>query len=95
MKYKVVILVVSLAFFLAACGEKDYLVTFTTPYGDMHAILYDETPQHKENFIKLVNDGFYDSLLFHRVIEDFMIQGGDPESRSAAPGFPLGSGGPG
>ncbi len=80
---------------LSACGEKEYLVTFTTPYGDMHAILYDETPQHKENFIKLAREGFYDSLLFHRVINDFMIQGGDPESRGAAPGIPLGSGGPG
>jgi cyclophilin family peptidyl-prolyl cis-trans isomerase len=61
----------------------------------MHAVLYDETPQHKENFIKLTKEGFYDSLIFHRVIENFMIQGGDPESRNAQPGLPLGSGGPG
>jgi cyclophilin family peptidyl-prolyl cis-trans isomerase len=61
----------------------------------MKAILYDQTPKHKENFLKLINDGFYDSLLFHRVIKNFMIQGGDPESKGAASGQRLGSGGPG
>lgn len=75
--------------------EKDYLLTIKTPYGDMKAILYDETPQHKENFLKLVNEGFYDSLLFHRVMNEFMIQGGDPNSKNAQPGMPLGTGGPG
>ena len=90
-------LLVLLAFSLgiSACGDKDYLVTIHTEYGDMHAILYDETPQHKENFIKLTADGFYDSLLFHRVIQGFMIQGGDPQSKNAMAGAPLGSGGPG
>ena len=73
----------------------DYLVTIKTDLGEMKAILYDETPQHKENFLKLVGEGFYDSLLFHRVINQFMIQGGDPNSKNAAPGQPLGSGGPG
>lgn len=81
--------------FNACASEKEYLVTIKTEYGDMHAILYDETPQHKENFIKLAKEGFYDSLLFHRVIEDFMIQTGDPDSKDAKPGRPLGSGGPG
>ena len=61
----------------------------------MVAILYNETPKHKENFIKLANSKFYDSLLFHRVIPEFMIQGGDPESKKAAAGQPLGNGGPG
>jgi peptidyl-prolyl cis-trans isomerase B (cyclophilin B) len=61
----------------------------------MVAILYDETPKHKENFIKLAKEKFYDSLLFHRVIEGFMIQGGDPESKNAKPGQSLGRGGPG
>lgn len=61
----------------------------------MKAILYDETPQHKENFIKLINEGFYDSLIFHRVISGFMIQGGDPDSKVAEPGARLGAGGPG
>lgn len=81
---------------LASCkSEKDFLVTIKTPYGEMKAILYDETPKHKENFIKLVKEGFYDSLLFHRVMKDFMIQGGDPNSKEAPSGAPLGSGGPG
>lgn len=75
--------------------KKDYVVTIKTEFGDMVAILYDETPKHKENFLKLVNDHFYDSLLFHRVIEGFMIQGGDPESKRAKAGQRLGNGGPG
>ncbi len=61
----------------------------------MVAILYDETPKHKANFIKLANAKFYDSLLFHRVISEFMIQGGDPNSKKAVAGQPLGDGGPG
>jgi peptidyl-prolyl cis-trans isomerase B (cyclophilin B) len=61
----------------------------------MTAELYDATPQHRDNFIKLAEAGYFDSLLFHRVIEGFMIQGGDPNSKNAAPGIPLGSGGPG
>ena len=73
----------------------DYLVTIKTDFGDMQAILYDETPKHKENFLKLTREGFYDGLLFHRVIKDFMIQGGDPNSRESAPDQRLGIGGPG
>ena len=61
----------------------------------MVAILYDETPKHKENFIKLAKEHYFDSLLFHRVIEGFMIQGGDPDSKKAQPGQRLGTGGPG
>jgi peptidyl-prolyl cis-trans isomerase B (cyclophilin B) len=72
------------ATFLACSAEKDYLVTFSTPYGDMHAVLYDATPQHKKNFIKLAQSGQYDSTLFHRVISDFMIQGGDLATRPSA-----------
>ena len=92
---KTIILLFSAFVLLASCGEKDYLVTIHTEYGDMHAILLDETPKHKANFIKLTQEGFYDSLLFHRVMENFMIQGGDPDSKNAAPGTGLGSGGPG
>lgn len=73
----------------------DYVVTITTNYGEMVAILYDETPQHKQNFLKLIGQGFYDSLIFHRVIKDFMIQGGDPKSKGAEPDARLGSTGPG
>ncbi|WP_020597054.1 peptidylprolyl isomerase [Spirosoma panaciterrae] len=72
--------------------KKDYLVTLTTPYGPMRLVLYDQTPKHKDNFIKLVDQKFYDSLLFHRIIPLFMIQGGDPNSRKAKAGDPLGSG---
>lgn len=71
---------------------KDTLVEITTDFGTMKLKLYKETPQHRANFIKLVGEGFYDSLLFHRVIKDFMIQGGDPQSKNAAPGQMLGSG---
>lgn len=70
-------------------------VKLTTEYGDMIIKLYNETPQHRDNFIKLVEKGFYDDLLFHRVIEGFMIQGGDPESKGASSDKMLGNGGPG
>ncbi|MDN5205201.1 peptidylprolyl isomerase [Fulvivirgaceae bacterium BMA10] len=94
-KINFALLALSFLFMAASCQtEKEYLVTIKTPYGDMKAILYDETPKHKENFIKLAKEGFYDSLLFHRIISEFMIQGGDPNSKNAAPGIPLGSGGP-
>jgi peptidyl-prolyl cis-trans isomerase B (cyclophilin B) len=71
------------------------VVTIKTSYGDMVAILYDETPKHKANFIKLIQEKFYDSLLFHRVMPEFMVQGGDPASKKAVTGQPLGNGGPG
>lgn len=72
--------------------RKDYLVTFSTPFGEMHAVLHNETPQHKKNFLKLVDDKFYDGLLFHRIINTFMIQGGDPNSKNAKAGELLGNG---
>lgn len=72
--------------------KKDYLVALTTPYGTMQLVLYDQTPKHKENFIKLVDQKFYDSLLFHRIIPLFMIQGGDPNSRRAKADDLLGNG---
>jgi len=80
---------------ITACKDKDSLITIKTSFGEMKAVLHDQTPKHKENFIKLVKSGFYDSLVFHRIIEGFMIQGGDPDSKNAQPGKPLGSGGPG
>lgn len=69
------------------------MVEIETPYGKMTAILYDQTPLHRDNFLKLVGQSYYDSLLFHRVIHSFMVQGGDPGSK--VPGTQLGSGGPG
>lgn len=83
--------------FLSACQPDDdhTYVEISTDYGKMKVRLYNSTPKHKENFIKLATEGFYDSLLFHRVIDQFMIQGGDPNSKDAAPGQMLGQGGPG
>lgn len=71
------------------------LVEISTPYGSMIARLSDGTPQHKTNFLKLVDEGFYNDLLFHRVIPEFMIQGGDPSSKGASSSQQLGGGGPG
>ncbi len=79
---------------MVASPEKS-LVEIETPYGNMIVELYDDTPQHKQNFIDLVRKGFFNDLLFHRVIDGFMIQGGDPQSKNASPGAQLGSGGPG
>jgi peptidyl-prolyl cis-trans isomerase B (cyclophilin B) len=90
-----VILGICLIIFARCAQNTDHVVTIKTSYGDMVAILYDETPKHKENFIKLAEEHFFDSTLFHRVIEGFMIQGGDPDSKKAKPGDPLGRGGPG
>lgn len=67
-------------------------VELQTSYGKIVLLLYDDTPLHRDNFIKLVNDKVYDGLLFHRVIEGFMIQGGDPDSKKAKPGQMLGEG---
>ena len=84
-----------LAGILFSCQQKDTMVKISTEHGDMIVKLYDETPQHRDNFLKLVNEGFFDSLLFHRVMSEFMIQGGDPNSKGAEPGAMLGNGGPG
>lgn len=80
---------------LPSCEEGKTYAEIETDYGTMKVVLYDSTPQHKANFVKLANEGFYDGLLFHRVIKDFMIQGGDPDSKDAPAGKNLGGGGPG
>ncbi len=74
--------------------QSEQLVKITTDFGEIVLKLYNETPAHRDNFVKLVEEGFYDGTLFHRVINAFMIQGGDPSSKNAQPGQPLGSGGP-
>lgn len=73
-------------------GGRETMVEMNTNYGKIVLKLYNDTPLHRDNFIKLASEGTYDGLLFHRVIEGFMIQGGDPESRDAKPGVMLGSG---
>lgn len=73
-------------------NEKMTQVLLKTTYGDIVIALYNDTPQHKANFEKLVNEKFYDGVLFHRIIKGFMIQGGDPDSKTAKAGQRLGSG---
>ncbi len=82
---------------LLACNDKNKstYALIETDYGNIKVLLYDDTPLHQANFVKLANEGFYDDLLFHRIIKGFMMQGGDPDSREATPNRPFGSGGPG
>ncbi|MDE6431577.1 MAG: peptidylprolyl isomerase, partial [Duncaniella sp.] len=70
----------------------DVKVLLHTTLGDITILLYGDTPRHTENFVKLVKSGHYDGLLFHRVINDFMVQGGDPDSKDAPKGKMLGGG---
>lgn len=80
---------------LSLNAPKSCLIRLETTYGNMLIELYDDTPLHRENFVKLAEEEFFNDLLFHRVINGFMIQGGDPESKEAKPGSRLGMGGPG
>ena len=86
-------LLVALVFaaFTSAMAQSRQVVLETTE-GKIVLTLFDDTPRHRDNFLRLVNEQFYDSLLFHRVIKNFMIQGGDPDSRHAEPGVTLGEG---
>ena len=89
-KFIGVLLILVLA---ASCkNETEPIVKITTEYGDIKIRLYDKTPKHRDNFLKLVDEKFYDGLLFHRVINHFMIQGGDPTSKNAGPDVMLGEG---
>lgn len=78
-----------------ATDDKELELKIETTMGDIEVKLYGDTPQHRDNMARLAREGYYDGLLFHRVIEDFMVQAGDPDSRSAAKGQMLGSGDPG
>jgi peptidyl-prolyl cis-trans isomerase B (cyclophilin B) len=71
---------------------KPVQVKLTTDSGTIILMLYDKTPMHRDNFVKLIKEKFYDGLLFHRVVNNFMIQGGDPDSKNAKPGIHLGDG---
>jgi cyclophilin family peptidyl-prolyl cis-trans isomerase len=87
--------VLAASILFSACGGGPRKAVIETEYGNMVVELSDETPQHRDNFVKLVKEGFYDDLLFHRVIQNFMIQGGDPDSKGAPADQQLGAGGPG
>ncbi len=76
-------------------APEECLIEMETSMGTMIILLYSSTPNHRDNFIKLIEEGFYDDLLFHRVMNGFMVQGGDPNSRNASANARLGSGGPG
>ncbi|MBC8344320.1 MAG: peptidylprolyl isomerase [Bacteroidetes bacterium] len=102
MKKNIVIPIIVLLIFLtqinlttAQSPAKQYeLVQINTDFGDILIWLYDQTPKHKENFLKLTKEGYYNGTTFHRIIDNFMIQGGDPNSKGNNTG-PMGGGGPG
>lgn len=90
------LLLFPLSLLLNSCNNDPFTYALIeTDFGDVKVMLYPETPRHTDNFVKLVKEGYYDGTLFHRVIPNFMIQGGDPDSRGAEPNRPLGGGGPG
>ena len=97
MKKILLLCLVASAFMFSSCdqGNNDTYAIVSTNQGDMKIKLYNHTPKHRDNFIKLASEGYYDGTLFHRVIPGFMIQGGDPDSKGAPAGKGLGSGGPG
>jgi peptidyl-prolyl cis-trans isomerase B (cyclophilin B) len=101
-KHRLFFLTAAITLALISCSakkpageESQQKVLIKTKFGNMTAVLYNDTPLHRDNFIKLVKEDFYDGLLFHRVIKNFMIQGGDPQSKNAPQGKRLGNGGPG
>lgn len=102
MKKLILTLIAAAAIFVATAQpdndmnttDKDVMVEMETTMGTVVLRLFNDTPAHKANFIKLVNEGYYDGLLFHRVINEFMVQAGDPNSRTASPGQMLGDGSP-
>jgi len=91
------LLIAIITYSCAQTNNNDSLteVTIQTDFGNIVIELYNDTPLHKDNFLKLSKEGFYEGLLFHRLIKDFMIQGGDPNSRNGSKGELLGQGGPG
>jgi cyclophilin family peptidyl-prolyl cis-trans isomerase len=79
---------------LGSCSNEPEQVVITTDMGEIVVKLYNSTPKHRDNFLKLVDEGYYDGTLFHRVIKGFMVQAGDPDSKNATPESLLGNGGP-
>jgi len=95
MKFKLITAFFALVLFATCAKPGPQRAIIETDYGNIEIELYDQTPLHRDNFIKLVKSKFYDGLLFHRVMPNFVIQGGDPESKNASPDAFLGAGGPG
>jgi peptidylprolyl isomerase len=89
--FKILLLLIAVVFIISS-KNKPTIVEINTTLGNIEILLYDDTPLHKENFLKLIKQGFYDDVLFHRVIKDFMIQAGDPDSKNAPSGKLLGMG---
>lgn len=89
-KFSCILLLLCISF--VQLNAQTYKAKIITNYGNITVVLFDETPKHRDNFIKLVNEKFYDSLLFHRVIKGFVIQGGDPTSKHASDTALLGEG---
>lgn len=87
-----IIVFIAIITLVTSCKKKENLVVMETNKGNIELRLYDATPLHRDNFKNLVEEGAFDSLLFHRVIKNFMIQGGDPDSKHAEPGVLLGEG---
>ncbi len=92
MKSVLSIFFILLSLSLFAAKPNHSFVRVTTDKGECVIMLYNQTPAHRDNFLKLAKNGFYNGTLFHRVIKEFMIQGGDPDSKTAEPGSALGSG---
>ncbi len=99
MKKSILLLTIVATALLTACGgskrnnmDNETILSIETNKGDIKVKLYNETPRHRDNFVKLVREGFYNGTLFHRVINDFMIQGGDPDSKNAPANKMLGEG---
>lgn len=95
MKRLVFLLFIGVIFILNSCDSGPRKALIETEFGNITVELLDSTPLHRDNFIKLVDEGFYDNLLFHRIMNDFMIQGGDPDSKDAPQSKRLGMGSPG
>lgn len=97
---RIIILNVFLLPFIIACSQEsndknNQVILIGTTLGNIEVVLYDDTPLHRDNMLKLIKEGYYDGQLFHRIIQSFMIQGGDPHSVGAPKGQRLGTGGPG
>jgi peptidyl-prolyl cis-trans isomerase A (cyclophilin A) len=95
---KITVLLALIVFgLLSSCSEKEDVVTIHTEFGDIVLLLYNETPKHKQNFLELAKSGYYDGTTFHRIMDGFMIQGGDPNSKdedvtndgTGGPGFTI------